>query len=117
MLPESKSMLEKWIRIRGKKSKWIRIRPNAVDPGGSGSGSETLRKSILEIILTKSFAVQECLPCTIRWFVKKRKLAIFLHNARIRLLFPNKAPFDFLLYPGLAVPAVLGLVDPEGERG
>ena len=22
--------------------KWIRIRPNAVDPGGSGSGSETL---------------------------------------------------------------------------
>ena len=22
---------------------WIRIRPNAVDPGGSGSGSETLR--------------------------------------------------------------------------
>ena len=25
---------------------WIRIRPNAVDPGGSGSGSETLNKSI-----------------------------------------------------------------------
>ena len=23
-------------------SKWIRIRPNVVDPGGSGSGSETL---------------------------------------------------------------------------
>ena len=23
--------------------KWIRIRPNAVDPGGSGSGSETLQ--------------------------------------------------------------------------
>ena len=22
--------------------KWIRIRPNAMDPGGSGSGSETL---------------------------------------------------------------------------
>ena len=25
--------------------KWIRMRPTAVDPGGSGSGSETLEKS------------------------------------------------------------------------
>ena len=26
--------------------KWIRIRPNAVDPGGSGSGSETLLSTL-----------------------------------------------------------------------
>ena len=31
-------------------SKWIRIRPNVVDPGGSGSGSETLVKGTLHQI-------------------------------------------------------------------
>ena len=32
--------------VRG--SKWIRIRPNVVDPGGSGSGSETLNFRIYD---------------------------------------------------------------------
>ena len=30
-------------------SKWIRIRPNVVDPGGSGSGSETLLCTLVHI--------------------------------------------------------------------
>ena len=30
--PDPNQCFFKWIRIRGKKSKWIRIRPNAVDP-------------------------------------------------------------------------------------
>ena len=30
--------------------KWIRIQPNAVDPGGSGSGSETLLKKIIAFL-------------------------------------------------------------------
>ena len=30
--------------------KWIRIRPNAVDPSGSGSGSETLVKKMMNFL-------------------------------------------------------------------
>ena len=30
-------------------SKWIRIRPNVVDPGGSGSGSATLFITLIKL--------------------------------------------------------------------
>ena len=32
-------------------SKWIRIRPNVVDPGGSGSGSETLQSQVINLMI------------------------------------------------------------------
>ena len=34
--------------------KWIRIRPNAVDPGGSGSGSETLIQLLIQTFLNRN---------------------------------------------------------------
>ena len=48
--------------------KWIRIRPNAVDPGGSGSGSETLIKTKSESYYFELFGCE---------FFQFRKTGIF----------------------------------------
>jgi len=60
--------------------KWIRIRPNAVDPGGSGSGSETLlwiilnHLSPLKLLIHRSvrihmFSTSLLYQCTVILFV------------------------------------------------
>ena len=67
----SKMHFKFWIRI------WIRIRPNFLDPTGSGSGSTTLLKRLL-------------LP---KIETKNVKIALFLHVRKLRAF-----KIDYLLF-------------------